>query len=216
MRAIIKTQDEIMKEAIEETAKRVAEESSKKSNTNMDEAIKKAVKETAEEITKTMESKTKIVTDNSGGSKISQILKNANLQQNIPEEKDTKENNELDRENEKLKKEMISHDHGHSHDEDSILCPTCKKPGHTLKTVSPGVVKCTGEGCGVELALVPKKSQFRCTNCGLPHEISHELSQQQIKKYPIESSPDDICPFCNNNDFIKYDWSKVLKNTNKK
>lgn len=86
------------------------------------------------------------------------------------------------------------------HKYNDISCPTCKGHVHKLEGAGVGKVKCTGDKCGIEYALIPTIADYKCDTCGSP------------KKKPIESNSSDICPFCNNNKFHKYDWSKIRKN----
>lgn len=82
--------------------------------------------------------------------------------------------------------------HEHNHDFD---CPTCHE--HSMK-INPAnmTAKCTGDNCPAEVALVPRDSDAKCMNCGLP-----------IKKTPeIEG-----CPFCGHDKATEFDWS-MLKN----
>lgn len=201
MGAILKTREEYIKEAIEETAKRTAKltveevNAANVSNPPAHETVQPAS------------------TASTGGSKVSQILRNANLQQQTDPDIE-KERKELTEEREKLKKERedIEKHKGHSHaavdeNDDLLSCPTCNKTGkagHVLKSSGFGKVKCTGPNCGIEYGLISTNPDYKCTNCGLPHGSPHN-------KKPVEQDPDDKCPFCGNDDFLKYDWSKVIK-----
>ena len=132
MKPIIKTQDEIMKETIEETAKRVAKEFDT-SKTLTEDAVKKAVKEALEFSNST---NTSAITNSNdtGESKISKILKNANLQQQSETNNDIikRQFEEISEERKKLEHEK-NHIHSHSNvSEDTISCPNCKKEGHSL------------------------------------------------------------------------------------
>lgn len=178
MGAKIKTDETKIKEMIEETAKRATEAAFEKFNTS------------------------NVNTQSSGtGSKVSQILKNANLQQNINPDLE-KEREELKKETDRLKveREELAKHAGHNHDaEDTLDCPTCKKPGHILKNIGHGKVACTGDNCKLEYALISTKPDYKCTNCGMPH------------KRAIGNEDSDDCPMCGNDNFLKHDWSKIFK-----
>lgn len=148
---------------------------------------------------------------NAGGkpsSKLSQVLEN--LRKKEGKEGEPPSQTDTETEKEKIEKEQIEkekaekgHEHEHSHEEE-VPCPLCSSKEHThkLKSFEPGKVKCTGDKCGVEYALIPTVSEYKCETCGLPH------------KKPVESTVDDKCPFCNGETFAKFDWSK-LKNKKK-
>jgi len=197
MGAIIKTNDEKLKEMIEETARRAAESTLEKANANRNTGSSTESGARSE-------------------SKVSQILKNANLQQNtqnINPDLD-KEREELRQEKEKLEKrkaDLEKHEKEHNHEnEDLVDCPTCSKKDkdgksvHKLVNIGHGKVACTGPNCGIEYALIPTKADYKCSTCGSAH------------KKPTVEVPDDKCPFCNNDDFLKYDWSKIIKPISKK
>jgi hypothetical protein len=193
MGAIIKTSDEKIREMIEETSKKTAtlisEENAKKTATLISEENAKQnaiLKLEIEEAKKSMTIPSSVISESissSTGSKVSQILKNANLQQSI-------------------KSDENSHA-GHNHSDDVVDCPTCRKPGHVLKSIGHGKVACTGPNCGDEYALISTKPDYKCTTCGLPH------------KRPIGNEENDDCPMCGNTNFLKYDWSKIIKPSKK-
>jgi DNA-directed RNA polymerase subunit RPC12/RpoP len=202
MGAIIKTTDQKIQETIEATAKRVTESVMEKLN---------AEKHNVERI----EPVSPVV--NNSGSKVSQILRNANLQQSNPVDFD-KERVELNAETERIRKDLADQreklerekaelkKHDHNHEEDTLDCPTCSKKNgtsHVLKSIGNGKVACTGPNCGIEYNLIPSKAEYKCTNCGVPHAK------------PTEIDDNDECPLCKNKDFLKYDWSKILKTSKK-
>ncbi len=195
-RIVTKTTEEFNKELIEETARR-----------------------TAEGIKKTLEESSHVPSE----SKVSQILRNANkgqislqtnegkdLKSELDQEKEKleeikrKERQNLEKEKEELEKRL---------EETELFCPTCTSKEHKhedshehkhkLKKIDNGLLKCTGDGCKTEYALIPKDADYKCTNCGSAH------------KKPIEINDDDDCPMCGNKDFLKYDWSKVIKKKEK-
>jgi len=83
--------------------------------------------------------------------------------------------------------------------ENKVDCPTCE---HNLKRIGKLKIKCTGPDCENEYALVSKKSDHQCTNCGLP-----------IKK-PTKESDEVSCPFCKSEHFKPFDWKKIKNRFN--
>lgn len=175
MPPIMKSNEEIMKEAIDESVKKASDETVKSVKSYLDEKEKE---------------RTEKEKDKGTGSKVSEILKNA------------KETTEVRKSEPEAKKPEVNVEHNHIHEE--ISCPTCSSGDtthpHVLKKTNNGTLKCTGDGCNTEFALVPKDADFKCVTCGLP-------SKRPVVK---ELEKSTTCPFCGKDDFIKYDWNKVL------
>lgn len=153
--------------------------------------IKGIIKQVAESTAKiTAETVKKDIIEEMGskGSKISEMLKGTKPQIS-------------DEEKEKLEREKKA-----KH-EDAVFCPNCskgdKEHSHALKEAGPGKVKCTGDSCGIVYNLIPDNAGYKCTSCGVPHGKPTVITQ------------DDKCPFCGNESFEQFDWSKV-KNKKKK
>lgn len=169
----------------------------------IDEAAKKSAEETKKAILGELNSNPE------SGSKMSQILKQAhsgNVEQHTGDvvPKDTVER--MKEEYQKEKKTLEDEMH-----ESEVLCPTCTKNHiHILKGAGEGKVKCTGDKCGTEYALIPEDADYKCEGCGLPHKLPIEHTEHDNIK-----EAKDSCPFCNGNKFTRYDWSKLKKNIKK-
>lgn len=100
----------------------------------------------------------------------------------------------------KVPEQAIVKEVKHDHD---IFCPTCGDGHiHKLGGSSSGLtVKCTGDKCGEEFVLVPKKSDYKCTTCGLPLKKPEEGS-----KHKVES-----CPMCGNLRSIEFNLEELKK-----
>lgn len=154
-------------------------------NEKIDEAAKRAAKETVELLKDTG-------IGEAVGSKMSQILKSAQSTDTEKNERD-KIIEEARKERKRLEDEMH---------ESEVLCPTCSKGHvHVLKGTDDSKVKCTGDKCGTEYALIPTDADYACKGCHLPH------------KKPIEIKEKDECPFCGGSEFLKHDWSQLKKKT---
>jgi hypothetical protein len=90
--------------------------------------------------------------------------------------------------------------------EKETLCPNCHIEGrtghiHRVETDKSGLIyRCNDGKCGFEAVLVPKNSDYKCSNCNAP-----------IKKPEKEEHARDMkgCPFCHGTKAIKFDWSKL-------
>lgn len=87
-----------------------------------------------------------------------------------------------------------------------VFCPTCDQGKHEHK-VSFGnagsgklVGKCTGDECGEEFILVPKKPDYACTTCGLP-----------FKKDINEKNDIKSCPLCGNVRTLGFDLQDKIR-----
>lgn len=140
MPPITKTNDELIKEAIEEASKKTAD------------SIYEKLKSEGSEST---------------GSKITQILNKAKGQttstsENQLEEIKKKEREEFDKKREELEKKLEESEvycptcSGHKHE-------------HKLKKTEKGTMKCTGDNCGTEFSLIPNSADYACEDCGTPH-----------------------------------------------
>lgn len=212
MKPVLKTDTELLKETIVNTATEASRQTAELLRKEAAELSKKEIELSKKEV-ELSKKEAEIGGGTTGGSKVSQILRNATAQipSDIEKEKERieKERNELSKEKENFEKEKEKLMKPHNHEDSSELidCPTCHKGDknrHKLKNIGGGIVKCTGDGCGIEYGLIPKSADYKCTTCGLPH------------KKPAEVSNDDNCPFCGNSDFLKHDWSKILKPKAKK
>lgn len=193
-RIVTKTSEEINRELIEETARI-----------------------TAENLRKTFEESNPRV----GESKVTQILRNADkgsspqltekrenkseLDQEKLEEIKRKERQAFEKEKEELEKKL---------EETEVFCPTCSgghkhenahDHKHLLKKTNEGTLKCTGEGCKTEYALIPTDADYQCADCGTPK-----------KKPSGKIDEEDTCPLCHGNEFLKFDLAKVIKKHKKK
>lgn len=92
----------------------------------------------------------------------------------------------------------------------NIDCPNCKNDehSHSLKVLDNGKLKCAGEECGAEFALITTEPDYQCKECLAPH------SRPKNK----EDEANDSCPFCNSNEFIKpkIDYKKIRDKVAKK
>jgi hypothetical protein len=160
------------------------------------ELLEETIKRTAEEVSKKSTEEFKKVLEESsgsGGSRISQILKRAKGTSIDEIEKIRAEKEKIEREKSKLEESITE-------------CPNCVTKGHShaLRYIGNEKVKCTGGDCGAEYALISTNADYKCKTCGSP------------KKKPEKSGDDDICLFCNGDEFIKYDWNKMKKNNKMK
>lgn len=206
MRPVTKTDEELIREAIEETARKTAEnviekvksgEGSKISqiirNANkgmeapqIDETEKEKLERERDRLAKEREKSERERLEREREEKDNEIQKRKEELEKI------KERERLEREKEKEELEKEIH-------EKEVSCPTCHKGHvHVLKGTSPGKVKCTGDECGTEYALIPDNADYKCTTCGLPH-----------KRPAKELEEKDNCPFCSSQEFVQYDWSKL-------
>ncbi len=93
----------------------------------------------------------------------------------------------------------------------NISCPTCKHNGHShaLKDIGGGKVKCTGDSCGEEYALIPTKDvpDYQCKTCSSPHHKPKNKDDEAL----------DNCPYCGSTEFIKSqtDYKKIREKTAK-
>ena len=183
---VIKSRDDELNEMIENTAKKISTETAKVVSDELEKKFDEKLKNLKPIDTST--------------SKVSQMLKNTNLvndQTSNLSKQEIKDEKTEQKEETKTTKEIPEHE---KHIHDDISCPTCIKGHiHKLEGVGNGKVKCTGDKCGIEYALIPTIAEYKCTNCGSPH------------KKPIESTDLDSCPFCNNKEFAKVDWNKLRK-----
>lgn len=90
-----------------------------------------------------------------------------------------------------------------------IDCPTCGH-GHVHKLQGTGdgangTYKCTGPDCKEEYVFVDTASDYKCTNCGLPHKkpTNEELGKKAA------------CPFCKGTKMVSYDWKARFDNLKK-
>ncbi len=93
---------------------------------------------------------------------------------------------------------------------EEISCPNCSsnEHDHKLKDVGGGKLKCTGEDCQKEYALISTLSDYKCETCGTPHA-------RPKKK---EDEENDSCPFCGGNSFIRPEisYDKIREKVSKK
>ena len=89
--------------------------------------------------------------------------------------------------------------------ENDLLCPTCHTEGrsghiHRAETDKSGLIyRCSDGKCGFEAILIPRNSDYKCTNCNVP-----------IKKPEKEEHAKEMkCPFCKGTKAARFDWSKL-------
>ncbi len=111
------------------------------------------------------------------------------------EEIKRKERQEFDKDRERLEKQL---------EETEVYCPTCSEGNHDHKHIlkpiegEGGKLKCTGDDCKSEFALVDLASEYFCQSCHLPHK----------KPATKEEQDKDSCVFCGDNNFMKSDGFK--------
>lgn len=199
-RIVTRTNEERDKELIEETARQTAE--------NIKKTFDESVLRTGEsKVTQILRNASKGSTTQQTDEKKEEKTKSAS-EQDIEKLEDIKrkERQELEKENEKLAKEL---------EESEVYCPTCSSKEHKhedghehkhkLKKTDKGTLKCTGENCNTEYILLPTDPDYKCIGCGMPK-----------KKPSGDVDEKDTCLFCNGNEFLKYDWNKILDKKNKK
>lgn len=182
-------------EGIKPEFSRKEDEIAKKVGDQVTSAIKDTIKEEMDPIRNKVEDLDKKVSSNAGISplpvndvdKISNIINRA-------KSKRTRLHDISINDPSLVKDQKEEEDHHHK-PSTSFSCPTCHK--HEIKVNSNKMTGvCTGEGCNAEVAIVPKNSDFKCLNCGIP-----------IKK-PKEGSLEG-CPFCGNDKATEFDWSPI-------
>ncbi len=101
----------------------------------------------------------------------------------------------------KTGKEDVVQDEG---SDEGVFCPTCDQGKHEHKIDFKGRVgltgKCTGDKCGEEFILVPKKPDYHCTTCGLP-----------MKKDINEKNEIKSCPLCGNVRTLGFDLEEKIR-----
>ncbi len=89
-----------------------------------------------------------------------------------------------------------------------VDCPTCES--HVHKMVGNDLIlKCTGDNCGEEFAMLSKSATHSCRNCGFP--LKKPAEGKGIKDCPLCGSNKGADPIEDNITHLNFDFSKTKK-----